>query len=534
MRRIVFILCAVALSVACSSEEKGPSGVLKLEEPSDVCIERTGTVSVRMTWKDNSSEEAGFAVYFASGANGTRDRIAMLGPDVTEFSMSEGLEEGVGYWLGVQALGKSQESDSGIAGKEFMLEKPEEKTPVPVIESAEGNGACLCVRYRIDNYEEGCEYGLCWNTEGSPVAADACMPGPETADGASMLQVIPNAALEYGMTYHVRAYARHGREVSYSEEYEVSLDGTGLEAISLEWKRLDFGELPAGVEIYETDDPVGGDRFHAWYAKADLTSGDVELRVMVPGTAATIDAQAEAAGDCLVLVNGGYFYNGAHTGLAVMEGIARGMIQPVRGSLRTGDAEYDVMYNITRGIFGVDGNGVPGVYWAGTDASSAPRYYTSPLPSVKGEAKYGPANDCNFAWSAAWQPEYALSAGPVLLYDGKCPFDFMLTDSGPDYYLSNYEIIPYDIFGPDVTPDRTAAGYTGDGHVILFVCDGRIASSGGATLTELAAIMKGIGCVGAVNLDGGGSTGMVVCGRHLNDQTGGNRAVVSSVGFFRK
>ena len=34
-------------------------------------------------------------------------------------------------------------------------------------------------------------------------------------------------------------------------------------------------------------------------------------------------------------------------------------------------------------------------------------------------------------------PKYALSAGPVLLKDGKCPFDFTETPKGADYYLSN-------------------------------------------------------------------------------------------------
>jgi exopolysaccharide biosynthesis protein len=100
--------------------------------------------------------------------------------------------------------------------------------------------------------------------------------------------------------------------------------------------------------------------------------------------------------------------------------------------------------------------------------------------------------------------------------------------------LSNYEVLPYDIYGPSVTPDRTAVGYRADGKVILFICDGRISASDGATLVELAQIMKGLGCVGAVNFDGGGSTGMVVNGQHLNDQTGGNRAVVSTIGFFKK
>ena len=95
--------------------------------------------------------------------------------------------------------------------------------------------------------------------------------------------------------------------------------------------------------------------------------------------------------------------------------------------------------------------------------------------------------------------------------------------------------MPYDIFGVGVSPDRTAVGSTADGRIVLFVCDGRIESSRGATLTELAAIMKGLGCTDAVNFDGGGSTGMVINGKHLNDTTAeASRAVVSTAGFFKK
>ncbi|MGN1225634.1 MAG: phosphodiester glycosidase family protein, partial [Candidatus Cryptobacteroides sp.] len=78
------------------------------------------------------------------------------------------------------------------------------------------------------------------------------------------------------------------------------------------------------------------------------------------------------------------------------------------------------------------------------------------------------------------------------------------------------------------------AGYTADGKVILFVIDGRITESRGANLLELAKIMKGLGCVGAVNFDGGGSTGMVVSGEHLNDLSSGNRPVLSTLGIYKK
>ena len=290
---------------------------------------------------------------------------------------------------------------------------------------------------------------------------------------------------------------------------------TEPQAIQLTWNKLTKSTLPAEIELYETTSNLNGSNFHAWYAIGDLSTGKVEVRVHIPSSPATIDTQsASFNGDCYLLVNGGYFYNGNHTGIAVINSIKSGSVSAVRGSLKTGDTEYNSMYNVTRGTFGVDASGKPNVVWTGN--------------------KYGIVTNENPTTAISWRPKYALSAGPVLLKDKKIPFDFTETSKGTDYYLSNYEIIPYDIFGANVTPDRTAIGYREDGKVVIFICDGRITASGGATLTELAQIMKGLGCVGAINLDGGGSTGMVVGDEHLNDMTGGNRAVVSTIGFFKK
>ena len=225
----------------------------------------------------------------------------------------------------------------------------------------------------------------------------------------------------------------------------------------------------------------------------------------IPSALTTIDQQAASFnGDCYVMTNGGYFYSTNHVGLAYVNSSPVGYVPDVQGSLRN-DAENKVLYHVTRGIFGVDASEKPAVYWAGS-ANGAHYFFERPLPSVKGEAKYSVVSSVNPTVHSVWNPRYAIGAGPILLKNGKCPFDFTETGKGTEYYLNNYEIIPYDIFGPAVTPDRTAVGRTADGRVILFICDGRIPASGGATLTELAMILKGLGCVDALNLDGGGSS----------------------------
>lgn len=74
---------------------------------------------------------------------------------------------------------------------------------------------------------------------------------------------------------------------------------------------------------------------------------------------------------------------------------------------------------------------------------------------------------------------------------------------------------------------RTAAGVTADGRYLLVVVDGRQALSRGASLAELTDIMKGLGAVEAMNLDGGGSSTLSVRGLVVNSPSDGAARRVS-------
>jgi len=78
--------------------------------------------------------------------------------------------------------------------------------------------------------------------------------------------------------------------------------------------------------------------------------------------------------------------------------------------------------------------------------------------------------------------------------------------------------------GLDNGDPRTAVGYTATNHVIMITADGRQVASQGVGLPELAQIMIDLGCVEAMNLDGGGSTQMAV-GNQLVDTPSESRAI---------
>lgn len=63
---------------------------------------------------------------------------------------------------------------------------------------------------------------------------------------------------------------------------------------------------------------------------------------------------------------------------------------------------------------------------------------------------------------------------------------------------------------------RSAVGLTAANKLILLTVDGRTAEAAGMSCTELATVMQELGCVDAINLDGGGSTTLWAAGEPNN------------------
>jgi len=85
---------------------------------------------------------------------------------------------------------------------------------------------------------------------------------------------------------------------------------------------------------------------------------------------------------------------------------------------------------------------------------------------------------------------------------------------------------------------RTMVGITGSGHLLFVVVDGRQPGyAEGMSLFELRALAHSLGCTDALNLDGGGSTTMVVGGESgsavVNKPSGKIERPVPSILFVR-
>ena len=89
---------------------------------------------------------------------------------------------------------------------------------------------------------------------------------------------------------------------------------------------------------------------------------------------------------------------------------------------------------------------------------------------------------------------------------------------------------------PEARHPRTAVGVTKDGLLILFVCEGRGMTDGvaGMTFAEEAAVMESLGCTEALNLDGGGSSCLLVEGKETIKVSDGSQRAVGSIILLKK
>ena len=553
MKKMSFV---IALALALSCQEKPQETVSALADATSLKAEQVDPSSVKLTWSDNAEGEKGYRVFIRKETDSYNvDPLETIAAESTEY-IFENLAEGAVYDFGIQAIAEDFTRHSKVVylndyqvpvqekpetpvdpEKPADPEKPSEpEVPaidpqtVPQVTKMTASYAYIAVSYKVEKLNgSNPEHGVCFSTDGAPTVDDIKVLGPQLPANREILQIVPNAYLEDGKEYQMSVFVKNGSEYRYSEPQTVSLDAQP-EAVNLIWEKQDYADLAEGIEVYKTTSKLNGRNFNAWYAIADPSV--VDFRVLYPetvGSKKTISSQAEAAEGTQVLINGA-IYGNYNIGVIITEGK---MTQQWHGEIEGCYwATDNQLYELTRPIIGVDKDGKAGAYWVGVPQQGTFYYYDRPQPNVVGQAKYGKVTASSPTAAIDWKPYYAISCGPMVLYDGKVCADNSMVDD--KRYYTNFEC--WDESGVySAHPDRSAVGVTADGKIVLFICDGRIDASQGAYIKELGPIMKSIGCVHAMNLDGGGSTGMWVNGKGMiNYKDGSWRAVKSTLGFFAK
>ena len=281
--------------------------------------------------------------------------------------------------------------------------------------------------------------------------------------------------------------------------------------ITMRWQTIEHAphELPAGIKVMtgRNDElPI-----NAWAAIIDPTDPDVNLDVIVSEDLDRRETLTQFSENkkARVVVNGGYFLMDKnpteHVGLLYVNN--RTVAPATRSVLRNNKRYYTA-----RGALGFLDDGGIDIAWV-TSRNDSLFNFAEPLENRPEK----PVDSFDFSIAETWEVDDALHAGPVLMHEGK----IRITSDEEVFFGSTI---------PNIHP-RTAAGYRNSGELVLLVVDGRQIDSRGVDLQELAILMRDLGCVEAINLDGGGSSAMVVDGKLLNRPSGttSQREVMSAI-----
>lgn len=299
------------------------------------------------------------------------------------------------------------------------------------------------------------------------------------------------------------------------------------------WKHVtaDFQPaLPEGISIYRSPDELGGQKVIAFIAIADtsLIAWDVKS-IDDPAISGTREAlktpsayYSETAAP--VILNGGYFFSEGGKQYNASVAVSAGRTYGV--NINYASLDWKTMYYPTRGVFyQMDGKiGTGWTYWGG-----GARHYLYEKPSANSwEADPLPVPDATFPEQAKdFAPQTAIGGGPVLI-KGRQPVNTWKEEL---FYGNGAEDKM-----PLARHPRSAIGITGEGRLLLFVCEGRGMTPGvaGMTFAEEAEVLKSLGCTDAMNLDGGGSSCLLVQGQKTIQCSDGGERAVGSVIILKK
>lgn len=283
-----------------------------------------------------------------------------------------------------------------------------------------------------------------------------------------------------------------------------------------------FGALPDGIRLYKSPAQLQGKNAVAYIAVADISKGKnfTPLGAAQGYTTLTNLYQNEATKHA-VLINAGYFWDGSNLSLLYRDGQ---LISPNVQTVNRNGGSGNVPFYPTRGSFGQTADNKFQADWVFTTVSPRVTYaYPQPAPNKVGSAPQAVPSASFPANAREYVVSRAIGGGPVLVKNGD--------------YQNTWEAELYDAssgIGHNVNNPRTAIGFTDKNRIILFVCEGRNMTPGvpGFTLEETAKILMDLGCIEALNLDGGGSTCMLVNGQEvIKPSDGRQRSVVTAIGL---
>lgn len=290
-----------------------------------------------------------------------------------------------------------------------------------------------------------------------------------------------------------------------------------------------FGELPDGIRLYKSPEVLQGKPAVAYIATVDLSKHSFHVwGIKDPALSGSTDAlqtptEVYNKKDSPVLVmNGGYFYVDSGTNYSASLAVENGeLLSP---NINYASEDWITMYYPTKGAFILHSDGTMEASWTYWADVNHHWIYDTPSQNGYGSTPVAQPSATFPCEGRVFEAKTAIGAGPVLIKNGQFQNTW------------RYECLPgdYDVNCLGRAP-RTAVGCTADGLLVLFVCEGREMTEGvpGYSTEDVANILLAFGCKDALNLDGGGSTCLLVNGLETIKPSDGTQRSVGNCIYIK-
>lgn len=283
----------------------------------------------------------------------------------------------------------------------------------------------------------------------------------------------------------------------------------------VKWQNVDslYQPLPNSVHVFYNNAPIDTASFRAFYLIADLKDKKLDFTTDTTYKRRLTPSQFyQKNNQPLVVVNCTFFSFATNQNLNLVK--KDGKLISYNRQTIVGRGKDTLTYrHVFESAFGISKKRKADVVWTFTDSSLHFVYATqlahpvlkdsvnllSP-DRVKKMRYLIPNFSLNRKEFHKWKKEIAIGGGPVLLQNGEIK-------------ITNNEELKFPGKAINDKHPRTAMGYTQDNKLIILVIQGRSETASGATLIQEAQILRALGCVEALNLDGGGSSCMLVNGK---------------------
>ncbi|MBS1756455.1 MAG: phosphodiester glycosidase family protein [Bacteroidetes bacterium] len=284
-----------------------------------------------------------------------------------------------------------------------------------------------------------------------------------------------------------------------------------------QWENVDrfFQPLPQGFHVYRTTENLDGKPFIAYYAEAPLKNKKLNFITDTSSNRRLTISQFYQKNDRPLLVMNCTFFS-FKTNKSLQVVINKGKMLAYNNETIIDKGKGTFIHPFVSAM-GIDKNRNADVAWLYADSSQkfpyASQVCLAPIKDTMNHTDWATVlkNTSTVSGSyhgsseivpifTKWKMQTAFGGGPVLLQNA-------------DIKITNNEELKFTGKAIEDKHPRTCIGYTKDGRLIAMVIEGRFPNiAEGATLMQEAKLLKDLGCVEALNLDGGGSSGMLING----------------------